>query len=67
MKGMIDVCAGKMSLKQAEREIAQYVYWYSPTRLMADIRRKKDGYHVTIWIPKKDFDRGMVNTAVLPR
>lgn len=54
-RGMVDVCGGKMTLDDVVREVGHYML-KSPTRMMVDIRRKKDGYHAYIWIPKKCFD-----------
>lgn len=56
MRNMVDVCGGKMTLKDVEREVRHYML-KSPTRMVVDIRRKKDGYHATIWIPKKCFEQ----------
>jgi len=58
---MVDVCGGKMTLQEVVREIEYYLrrcVLKSPmrVRMIVDIRRKKDGYHATIWIPKKCFD-----------
>ena len=55
-RGMVDVCGGKMTLNDVVREIRHYML-KSPTRLVVDIRRKKNGYHATIYIPKKCFDK----------
>ncbi len=57
MKNMVDVCGGKMTLKDVSREIFHYMYYKSPKRLIVDIKRKEDGYHATLWMSKKDFER----------
>lgn len=60
-RGMVDVCGGKMTLDDVVREVRHYMALYAKlgrpvTHMVVDIRRKKDGYHATIWIPKKCFD-----------
>lgn len=60
-RGMVDVCGGKMTLADVEREVRHYMMLYAKrelpiTRMVVDIRRRKDGYHATIWIPKKCFE-----------
>ncbi len=55
-RGMVDVCGGKMKLSEIVREIRHYTLTKSPTRMVVDIRRKKDGYHAMIYIPKKCFE-----------
>lgn len=52
---MIDVCGGKMSLKEVNSEIRFYMYHKTPKRLIVDIQLKDDGYHATFWMSKKDF------------
>ena len=56
-RGMVDVCSGKMTLDDVEREIAHYMAVKSPACMVVHICRKKGGYHATIWIPKKDFEK----------
>ena len=56
MRNMVDVCGGKMTLEDVEREVRYYMLQKSPRRMVVDIRRKKDGYHAMIWIPKKCFE-----------
>lgn len=56
MRNMVDVCGGKMTLDEVEREIKRYML-KSPRRMVVDIRRRKDGYYTMIWIPKKDFEK----------
>jgi len=55
---MVDVCGGKMTLKEVEREIHNYML-KSPSRLIVDIRLREDvkkkGYYTTLWITRKDF------------
>lgn len=58
MKGMVDVCAGKMTLGDVSQEIRHYFTVKSPSRMVVDIVRRKDGYHTVIWIPEKDFTSG---------
>jgi len=62
-RGMVDVCGGKMTLSDVVREVRHYVMLYASlgrpiTRMVVDIRRKKDGYCAKIWIPKKCFENG---------
>ncbi|MCR4333926.1 MAG: hypothetical protein NUV60_02865 [Patescibacteria group bacterium] len=56
---MVDVSGGKMTLKEVEGEIRLMMNVFSPRRMVVDIRRVKarGGYHTTIWIPKKDFEK----------
>ncbi len=56
-KGMVDVCGGKMTLKEVEREIFFYMYHKSPKCLIVDIQRKKNGYHATLWMSVNDFKK----------
>lgn len=53
---MVDVCSGKMTLNEAQREVFHYMF-KSPKRLIVDIQLKSDGYHVTIWMNKVDFKK----------
>ena len=55
MKGMVDVCVGPMNIADVEREIQHYMQ-KAPKRLVVDIRLKKSGYHVAVWLDKKTFD-----------
>lgn len=61
MKNMVDVCGGKMTLKDVVREFEFYMrecLLRSPkrVRVIVDIVQKKDGdYSGTIWIPKRCF------------
>jgi hypothetical protein len=57
MKGMVDVCAGKMTLSELSREISTEMFIRKPTQMIIDIRLKEDGYRATIWIPKKEFGK----------
>ena len=57
MKNMVDICGGKMTLSEVNREIAYYLPRY-PKRLVVDIRRRRNGYFVKIWIRKVDFEKG---------
>ena len=54
---MVDVCGGKMTLKELNEEICNYMQ-RSPKRLIVDIRLVKDGYHATVWISQADFEKG---------
>lgn len=56
-RGYVDVVSGKMTLKEVEREIFFYMYHKSPKRLIVDIQRKKNGYHVKLWMSEKDFHK----------
>jgi len=51
---MVDVCGGKMTLREVVMEIIHYMM-KSPKRLVIDIRRKESGYHTTIYLGKRDF------------
>ena len=53
---MVDICGGKMTLGDINKEIIHYMQ-RSPKRLIVDIKRKKNGYHATLWISKKDFEK----------
>ena len=55
MKGMVDVCGGKMKVGEVIQEIVHYMF-KSPKRLVVDIQLKKDGYRTTIYITQEDFD-----------
>jgi len=55
MKGMTDVCVGKMTLKQIHNEIVRNMTYRRPKRLIVDIKRQEDGYQTTIWISEEDF------------
>ena len=57
MKGMVDVCAGRMTLKEVTEEITRYMLGRNPSRLIVDIQLKPNGSHATIWIPIKDFKK----------
>jgi hypothetical protein len=54
---MVDVCGGKMTLKELNEEICNYMQ-RSPKRLIVDIRLVEDGYHATVWISQADFEKG---------
>ena len=54
MKGMVDVCGGKLKIGEVIQEIIHYMA-KSPSRLIIDIQRKKGGYKTTLWITQKDF------------
>jgi len=51
---MVDVCCGKMTLIEVEREIIHYMM-KSPTHLIIDITRKDNGYYTSIWIDGETF------------
>ena len=57
---LVDVCVGKMTLAEVEREIVHYMM-KSPKRLIVDIKLRTDvpekGYHTSIWIDKKTFKK----------
>lgn len=60
MKNMVDVSSGKMNLREVMREFDFYMrqcILKSPmrVRMIVDVRRKENGYHATIWIPKRCF------------
>lgn len=60
MKNMVDVCGGKMTLKGVMREFEFYMHeclLKSPkrVRIIVDVVRKSNGYHATIWIPRRCF------------
>lgn len=60
MRNMVDVSAGKMTLQEAQEEVRRYMYQCllkSPkrVRITIDVERRQDGYHATIWIPKRCF------------
>lgn len=59
MKNMVDVCAGKMTIREVQREIYHYML-KSPKRLIVDIKRKMGGYYTTLYITEKDFKRRCV-------
>jgi hypothetical protein len=53
---LVDVCVGKMTLKEVEGEITHYIM-KSPSHLIIDIVLiDASGYHTSIWIDKKTFD-----------
>ena len=58
---MVDVCGGKMTLREVCNEIFFYIYHKSPKRLIIDIQLKEGGenpgYRTTLWISKKDFKK----------
>jgi len=54
-KNWTDVAGGIMTLKEVRDEIYFYMYHKSPKRLIVDIQRKKNGYHVKLWMSKTDF------------
>jgi len=56
-KDFVDVCGGRMTLKDVNREIIHYMLTYNPSRLIVDIK-KEDGYQVTIYIPTEEFRGG---------
>jgi len=56
-KNWVDVCGGKMTLKEVYQEIFFYMYHKSPKRLIVDIKREKDGYHAKLWMSCKDFNK----------
>jgi hypothetical protein len=56
MKGMVDVCGGKMKIGEVIQEIYNYML-KSPKRLVVDIKRRKKGYYTKIYIPQSDFDK----------
>ena len=58
---MVDVCGGKMSLREIYQEIFFYMYHKSPKRLIVDIYLveggENPGYRATFWISKRDFQK----------
>lgn len=52
MKGMIDVCGGKITLETIIKEIKYHLLASSPKRLIVDIKRKKGGYYSIIYVNK---------------
>jgi len=64
-RGYVDVAGGKMTLEEVKREIFFYMYHKSPKRLIVDIKRKKGGYFVKLWMWEKDFQKPW--QAPLPR
>lgn len=54
---MVDVCGGKMTLREVIREIEYYML-RSPEKLIIKIIRQKGGYYTTLYITEKDFKGG---------
>lgn len=55
MKGMVDVCGGKMNIRQINEEIRFVMLAKKPKRLIVDIQRVWDGYHTTIYVDEESF------------
>ena len=53
----VDVVTGKMTLEEAKQEIFNYMLGRNPRRLVVDIRLMADGYHVTLWVSRRDFEK----------
>jgi len=54
---LVDVCGGKMTLREVIREIEYYML-RSPEKLIIKIIRKPGGYYTTLYITEKDFKGG---------
>jgi hypothetical protein len=55
MKKPVDVSGGKMTLEQVYCEIRDVFFIHKPSEMVVEIKRRKDGYHTTIYISEKDF------------
>ena len=57
-KGLVDVCAGRMSIKDVHREIDHYITYKYPKQLIVDIQREGNEYRTTFWMSEEDFLKG---------
>jgi hypothetical protein len=58
MKGMVDVCQGKMTIGEVINNLIHYMA-KSPKKLVIEINRregKNGGYYTTFYITIKDFN-----------
>ena len=46
----VNVCSGKMSLKEVYLEMFHYFHHKNLSRLVIDIQRKEDGFYTKIWM-----------------
>ena len=55
----VDVCGGKMHLKELTDEIFHYMYYKNPSEMIITIKRNNriKGYYSSIYIPIKDFEK----------
>lgn len=54
-KNWVDVCGGKMTLKEVVTEVDFHMRHRAPTRIIVDIKLQKDGYHTKLWMSEADF------------
>ena len=54
---MVDICRGKMTLKELNREIAFYMQQKNPELLVVTIEKNLDrgGYISTLYVSRRDF------------
>lgn len=56
LEGMVDICAGPMSVEQIQREVGHYMQ-RNPDRMIVDIKQRENDCYVSIYIPTKDFEK----------
>ena len=59
LEKMVDVCAGKITIKELNGEIINYMF-KSPQLIVITIERKptrEEGYYSTIYLTKEDFEK----------
>ena len=59
LERMTDICAGRMTVEEINREINHYMICKTPSKMVITIERNKKigGFYSAIYIPIKDFEK----------
>jgi len=57
-KGLVDICASKMTINQITDEIVRQIGYHGRDELIVHIKRMKERFYTVFWITVHDFKKG---------